>query len=327
MATRHCPDFPGHPGTARHTPGDQMPMGPRCQPAEAWPPRRLPPPQLHLWGRATDNAGEMHFCTVFIYWLLQGRTKSPGKLFEGFTLSLNTLTPPTLLALSSCPGPAGRGSPPSGCRQAEFWGLLRLGLSISFGSVLTKLQLGFSSSLGGCQGEQTKQCRTHLALPAAKAPRGTASALPSKRCPASRAISCIWDGDSFPAAGGTGDVAKGQFLHQSLGFPPLPIPRNPGTESKNKNEHCTQMHSYNKKPPLKTKEKTPHRKDKSCFYRAGGWEPPTYLSLQARSWGVSGEAYLPDRLPSPRLTPATPGCQEWGWPCPSCPQGCLGRGV
>lgn len=57
-----------------------------------------------------------------------------------------------------------------------------------------------------------------------------------------------------------------------------PIPQNLDTGTKTKNEHYTQMHSYNKKTPQKL-EKTPHKQDKSCFYRVGGWEPPTYLSL------------------------------------------------
>lgn len=46
----------------------------------------------------------------------------------------------------------------------------------------TRLQLGFLSRLGGCQGENTKQCRMHSALPAARACCSTASALPSKHC-------------------------------------------------------------------------------------------------------------------------------------------------
>lgn len=45
------------------------------------------------------------------------------------------------------------------------------------------------------------------------------------------------------------------FLCQSQGFPPLPIPQNPSTGSENKNEHCTQMHSYNKKKPSKPRKK------------------------------------------------------------------------
>lgn len=169
----------------------------------------LPPPQLCSRGQTVNNSGEMHFCTTFIYWLLQ-RGRSPwGNSLKGLLCCWTHWTPPfcspSPLAPSLLPG----GSPLARCWQAEFWGLLRFGVSVLLSSALTKPQLGFLSRLGGCQGKKTKQCRMHPALLAARASRSTASALPSKHCPTSRATGWqIWDGDGCSAAGGTADEAK-----------------------------------------------------------------------------------------------------------------------
>lgn len=35
MAAKRCSPFPGHPGTAQHTSGAQMRVGPHCQSTEA----------------------------------------------------------------------------------------------------------------------------------------------------------------------------------------------------------------------------------------------------------------------------------------------------
>lgn len=63
-----------------------------------------------------------------------------------------------------------------------FW-LLWFDVSMSLSAEITKLQLGFLSRLGGCQGEKTKQCRMYLALLAARASHGTPLPSPPNTAP------------------------------------------------------------------------------------------------------------------------------------------------
>lgn len=106
----------------------------------------------------------------------------PTEILRRVCSTAGHIESPPVLTLSSCPWLASGGQPPDSVLASRTLGAPEFDVSTLFSSVLTKLQLGFLSRLGGCQGENTKQCRMHSALPAARASCSTASALPYKHC-------------------------------------------------------------------------------------------------------------------------------------------------
>lgn len=71
---------------------------------------------------------------------------------------------------------------------------------------------------------------------------------------------------------------------QSKGFPPLPIPQNLSTWSKNKNEYGTQIHSYNRKKTSKPSKKPHTAKPNPAFTEQQAGNHPHICHCRQEIW-------------------------------------------
>lgn len=149
-----------------------------------------------------------------------------------------------MVTLSSCPWLASGEQPPDSVLTSRTLGAPGFAVSTLLSSVLTKLQLGFLSSLGGGQGENKKTVEDTLSFASSKGILQYSLCPPLQTLPNSRVTGWKF-GIVMALLLVAGDEAKWWFLCHSQGFFPVPIPQNLSTGIKTKNEHCTQLNSYN----------------------------------------------------------------------------------